>query len=154
MDDALKELETQLLAENNNDKSKQIISLFNLNFAKKNALRLDTISSLLDDVLEKVKTRLELRPNEFSNKDLIDYLNALYQAAEKSTKLSDTAESTPLITLNQQNNVVVNTANTLSRESRQRISDAVSEILNNINSKEIQDGEADSNSGESSDTQG
>ena len=153
MDDALKELETQLLAENDNDKSKQIISLFNLNFAKKNALRLDTISSLLDDVLEKVKTRLELRPNEFSNKDLIDYLNALYQAAEKSTKLSDTAENTPLITLNQQNNVVVNTANTLSRESRQRISDAVSEILNNINSKEIQDGEADSNSGESSDTQ-
>ena len=88
MDDALKELETQLLAESDNDKSKQIISLFNLNFAKKNALRLDTISSLLDDVLEKVKTRLELRPNEFSNKDLIDYLNALYQAAEKSTKLS------------------------------------------------------------------
>lgn len=149
-DNILKDMETQLLAEDDTDKTKQLIGLFNVNFAKKNALRLDTISSLLDDVLEKVKTRLELRPNEFSNKDLIDYLNALYQAAEKSTKLSGTADNVPLITLNQQNNVVVNTTNSLSRESRQRISDAVTEILNNINSKEIQDGETDLNSRESS----
>ena len=126
----LEDIATLLVNETDPDKTKRLINLFNLNFAKKNALRLDSISELIDDVIEKIGQRLQLRPDEFSNKDLIDYLNALYQAAEKSNKVVDGVDEIPAITFNQQNNVVVNTVDSLSRESKQRIAAAVAAILN------------------------
>lgn len=124
------DITTQLVKEEDPDKIKSIINLFNLNVAKKNAVRIDTLNELIDDVLSKVGERLQLRPDEFSNKDLIDYLNALYTAAEKSGKIVSGAEEIPAITINQQNNVIVNDATTLSRESRQRIAEVVAAMLN------------------------
>lgn len=124
------DITTQLVKEEDPDKIKNIINLFNLNVAKKNAVRIDTLNELIDDVLSKVGERLQLRPDEFSNKDLIDYLNALYTAAEKSGKIVSGAEEIPAITINQQNNVIVNDATTLSRESRQRIAEVVAAMLN------------------------
>lgn len=124
------DITTQLVKEEDPDKIKSIINLFNLNVAKKNAVRIDTLNELIDDVLSKVGERLQLRPDEFSNKDLIDYLNALYTAAEKSGKIVSGAEEIPAITINQQNNVIVNDATTLSRESRQRIAEVVAVMLN------------------------
>ena len=125
-----------LLEETDSDKTKNLMNIFNLNFAKKNAIRLESISDLLDDVLLKVGERLQKRPDEFSNKDLIDYLNALYQAAEKSSKIVGGAEEIPAITLNQQNNVIVSTTDGLTRESRMKIAAAVAAILNQTQLKE------------------
>lgn len=123
------DITTLLVNETDPDRTKRLINLFNLNFAKKNALRLASISELIDSVIEKIGQRLQLRPDEFSNKDLIDYLNALYQSAEKSSKVVDKTDEIPAITFNQQNNVVVSPVDSLSRESKQRIAAAVAAIL-------------------------
>lgn len=112
--------------------SSEIIDLFNASFAKKNALRLDKISDLLDDILSKIQNRIDIRYDEFSNKDLVEYLSALIQAAEKSAKLSSTSTITPMVTFNQQNNVVLdsdNILNTLDRDSRVRIANAIEAII-------------------------
>lgn len=130
------DITTQLVKEEDPDKIKNIINLFNLNVAKKNAVRIDTLNELIDNVLSKVGERLQLRPDEFSNKDLIDYLNTLYTAAEKSGKIVSGAEEIPAITINQQNNVIVNDATTLSRESRQRIAEVVAAMLNQTQQNE------------------
>ena len=146
------DITTLLVNETDPDRTKRLINLFNLNFAKKNALRLDSISELIDNVIEKIGQRLQLRPDEFSNKDLIDYLNALYQSAEKSSKVVDKTDEIPAITFNQQNNVVVSPVDSLSRESKQRIAAAVAAILSQtkaqgeteIDGKEDGDGQSNS----------
>lgn len=118
-----------LINEQDPDKTKRLVNLFNLALVKKNAVRLNTVNELIDSVLDKIGQRLEIRPDEFSNKDLIDYMNALYNAAEKSGKIISGADEIPAIQFNQQNNVIVSPVETLSRESRMRIANAVSDIL-------------------------
>ena len=118
-----------LISEQDPDKTKRLINMFNLTLVKKNAVRLNTVNELIDSVLDKIGQRLEIRADEFSNKDLIDYMNALYNAAEKSGKIISGADEIPAIQFNQQNNVIVSPVETLSRESRMRIADAVSAIL-------------------------
>lgn len=118
-----------LISEQDPEKTKRLVNLFNLTLVKKNAVRLNTVNELIDAVLDKIGQRLEIRPDEFSNKDLIDYMNALYNAAEKSGKIISGADEIPAIQFNQQNNVIVSPVETLSRESRMKIADAVSAIL-------------------------
>lgn len=132
-DKQLQDLEQLLLAESNPEKVSDLINLFNLNFAKKNAIRLDTISDLIDVVIDRVKGRLETNSDEFTNKDLIDYLSALMQAADKSGKFADKSGQIPAITFNQQNNVTVNTVDELTQESKKRIAETVEALLNNMN---------------------
>ena len=125
-----KELTNQLIKEEDVDKSKQIMNLFNLHMAKKNAIRLDTISDLIDDTLDNIKERLDNKSDEFTNKDLLDYLNALYGAAEKSSKSISDLENNPSIVVNNIGNVTVNSpANELSRESKARVAEAIKLIL-------------------------
>ena len=138
----------ELIEEKDPDKTKSLMNLFNLNFAKKNAIRLDTLSSLIDDVIAKVGQRLEERPDEFSNKDLIDYLNALYQAADKSRQVVTGMDEIPAITLNQQNNVIVNAADGLTKESKLRIAAAVNAILNQT---KLQQGDSGNNGSDEED---
>lgn len=138
----------ELIEEKDPDKTKSLMNLFNLNFAKKNAIRLDTLSSLIDDVIAKVGQRLEKRPDEFSNKDLIDYLNALYQVADKSRQIVTGMEEIPAITLNQQNNVIVNAADGLTKESKLRIAAAVNAILNQT---KLQQGDSGNNGSDEED---
>lgn len=132
------------------EETKKLLSLFNVNIAKKNAIRLDTINGLIDSVLGQVQTRLDIRPDEFSNKDLVDYLNALYQAAEKSGKTVSSVNELPTITLNQQNNQVnVSIVDGLSRESKEKIADAIKAILNS-NKSEIKLEEVEENGNQES----
>lgn len=144
----------QLIEEQDPEKAKRIVNLFNLNIAKKNALRLNSINELLDTLLEQVGTRLEKCPDEFSNKDLIDYLNALYNAAEKSNKAVNSINELPAITINQQNNIIVDPISSLSIDSRRKILDVMSALLNEAqNSTEVIeiDESTETNSGRSTD---
>lgn len=123
------ELTNLLIKEDDVDKSKQMMSLFNLHMAKKNAIRLDTISELIDDTLENIKERLAHKSDEFTNKDLLDYLNALYSAAEKSSKSISDLENNPSIVVNNIGQVTVNQAEELDRESKARVAEAIKLIL-------------------------
>ena len=54
-----------------------IVAVFNLDIAKKNLLRSAVYSDMVDKVIEEMSKRVEKTPGQFSNKELLDYMNAL-----------------------------------------------------------------------------
>lgn len=52
--------------------------------AKKNALRVLKLNDLLDQVSDKMMERFEKRPEEFSHRDLIDYMNTVSTTIERA----------------------------------------------------------------------
>lgn len=117
---------------------KDLTQLFNFNQAKKNLLRLQKLSVLNDDVVSKIERRLLERPDDFSNKDLLDYLQVINNVLDKQSKSQDDVLDKPMITYQQNNQVNVNIANDLTRESRDKITDLISEILNSGNLENLQ----------------
>lgn len=124
-----KELTDLIIKEEDPDKSKSLINLFNLHMAKQNALRLEAINGLIDNTIDNIKERLENKSDEFTNKDLIDYLNALYGAAEKSSKSINDINNSPSIVVNNIGQVNINQEDNLSRESKAKIAEAIKAIL-------------------------
>lgn len=117
---------------------KDLTQLFNFNQAKKNLLRLQKLSILNDDVVSKIERRLLERPDDFSNKELLDYLQVINSVLDKQSKSQDDVLDKPMITYQQNNQVNVNIANDLTRESRDKITNLISEILNSGNLENLQ----------------
>ena len=83
--------------------------------------------------------RLDKTPDNFNNSDLAVWMKTVQQALDSSQKNIDLQQTqTPTQTVNyqQNNNVHVSIADTLSRESRSRITDAIQKILQNVQNEE------------------
>ena len=114
-----------IIQENNPDKIKELTHLFNLNQVKKNTLRLNKLNNVLDIITDKIADRINQHSDTFTNKDLLDYLQVVQNTIDKANKSINMLDDTPTIVLNQ-----VNIGDTLNRESRQKIAEAVKNILN------------------------
>lgn len=143
----------QIVNEDDVDKIKDLTHLFNVQNAKKNALRIVKLNGLLDKVSDQAIERFEKRPGEFSNKDLLDYMTVVQNSIDRSTKALNMEEQ-PLIQINQQTSEVnVNLGeNNMNRESREKVLNAVNMLLkiaqsNNINNDVI-DAEINEKEGE------
>lgn len=126
LDSKTNELAENILNETDIDKVKDLTHLFNLNQAKKNVLRILKLNSLLDKVSDQMIERFEKRPGEFSNADLLNYMQVTQNAIDRANKALNLVDETPAIQINQ---VVINDNDTLDRESRTKIRDAVNAIL-------------------------
>lgn len=82
-----------------------------------------------------MKERIMKRADQFSNKDLLDYLNTMNTAMEKAHKQINEVDAVPAIQFNQQNNTVI-MSDGLDRESRERVFDFVKNALNNLQNLE------------------
>lgn len=111
------------------DEIKQLTQLFNLNQMKKDAVRVTKLNDILDKLDEQVYKRVEDHPDQFSNADLLNYINTIQQTVNKSTQNVSGINQMPLIQLNQQNNVINVSEDSLSRESREKIFNAVKQFL-------------------------
>lgn len=135
---SLKDMEsisTGIETEEDVDKLKNLINLFNLNIKKKEILRKETLSELQDQTINQIQKRIENRPDEFTNKELVDYMKTFSELLDKNTSLVDDDLNT--IQLNNASEVNINIGTEyLSRDSRQRISSVVSDILNSINKEQ------------------
>ena len=80
-----------------------------------------------------MEERLSKRADQFSNKDLLDYMDKISTAMDKVQKQIKDVDTTPAIQINQQN-IIMENGPELPRESRQNIIDAVNAILKNMNS--------------------
>lgn len=122
-----------LVKETDSEKVKDLTNLFNLNMIKKNTLRVLKLNELLDKVSDCMTDRFRLRSDEFSNKDLIDYMSTISSVLDKTQKNVENVDNVPTITYNQQNNQVnISIADELPRESREKITEAISAIINRI----------------------
>lgn len=128
------DLVEDILNEYDPKKIKDLTYLFNIAQTKKSVLRTLSYNTLLDRVNDQMEERLAKRADQFSNKDLLDYMDKISTAMDKAQKQIKDIDTTPAIQINQQNIILENGSEELSRESRQNVMDAVSAILKRINS--------------------
>lgn len=126
LDKSSEDLIKNIVLEQDPDKLKDLVSLFNTVQSKKNIVRVDAFSKLLDKISDQMIERFEKKPGEFSNKDLLDYLNAVRSAMDKSDIVPENI-NIPVIQNNTQVNLNIDSG--LNKESRERVADAVSSIL-------------------------
>jgi hypothetical protein len=120
----------------NVDELKNLTKLFEINQAKKNALRVIKLNNLLDKVNDQAIERFEKRPYEISNKELLDYMKVVGDEIQRSQESIAKIDESPTIQINQQNNSInVNVGeNKIDRDSKERVIDAVTQLLKAVRS--------------------
>ena len=120
------ELINQLIAETDIEKTKDLTYLFNINQNKKTMARIDKLSGLQDDLVTQFAKRISERPDEISNKELMDGIKIVQDIIERGQKQVAGVEQTPLIQINQQTNSVNigEPTSSLNRESREKVKNA------------------------------
>ncbi len=128
MSEELKEqdITEKFLTETDPKELQTIVDMFNLNIKKKNMLRTTRISEIQDSIVSQIFQRVNSRPDEFSNTDLINYFKVMQETLLKNS----TETELPTIHINQNNQVNINMDNQgLDRMSRERVANAIRNIL-------------------------
>lgn len=134
LDKGTEKIATKIVRSKDLDEVKDLTALFNLQQTKKSVLRTMTYNQLVDSIIEQMQERVSKRADQFSNKELLDYLKIMNEGIEKAQQqINSVSTAEPLIQFNQQNNtVVVNQTDQLDAASRQRVSRALSSILSKM----------------------
>ena len=135
LDDNIDQIAKDLIVENDSDKSNDLINLFNWNISKKNALRIIKLNQLYDGITDQMIERFARRKGEFSNQDLLNYLNSVEASLEKQQKNMQTTEQIAPVQIQNNTQVNVNIMDSFDTESKQRITDAIKSILKQAGKK-------------------
>jgi len=129
----------RILEADTKDELKKQFELFNITQGKKNALRIIKLNSLLDDVEDQAIERFNKKPDQVSNKELLDYMQVVSAQIERSQKYIDILEEKPMVQINKQKNELnisnITIGPQLDRESKNRVKTAVAALLKEINKK-------------------
>lgn len=128
------EILSELVQANDMEKIKDLTHLFNAHQAKRNALRINALNDVQDALVQQMADRLKKTPNNFNNTDIANWMKTVQQVMDTSQKTVEQVDTIPAITYQQTNNTQVNVSvvDSLSRESRTRITDAIQKILQNV----------------------
>ena len=124
-----------IVAAPNKEELEKQFQLFNMNQVKKNALRIIKLNDLLTKVEDLALERFEKRPDQVSNKELLDYMNAVSNQIEKAQNFSKETFSTEVggIKIRQEKTEVnINVAPVLNRNEKDRVVDVISVLLNQM----------------------
>lgn len=120
------DMKNRLMSTSSKKELEEIVSIFNLDIAKKNLMRSAVYSDLVDKVIDEMSKRVEKTPGQFSNKDLLEYMNALQAQLSKNTLEN---KELPNIAI-QQNIVNVNSPlSDFDRDSKNRMREVLKNIL-------------------------
>lgn len=131
-----KEIADSIIKEDDVEKVKDLTALFNLNQRKKNVVRLMRLNGLLDTISDQMINRFEHKADEFSNHDLLDYMQVVQSTIDRTQKSLDLIAETPAIQVNTQNNVNINVDSGLDRDARERVANAIKAILGKVDELE------------------
>lgn len=128
------DLSEQLINESNPAQLENIIDLFNVSFQKKNILRIQKLNELQDKIQTQIEKRLDNKIDEFSNKDLIDYFKVMQDSIIKNSDNAEMQNAKVIQIIQNQTNVQNNLQESkpLSRESKEKISEAVQLMLSKL----------------------
>ena len=129
LDEQTRDLAQKILDEQDIDKVKNLTNLFNLNAQKRNVMRVIKMNGLLDSVTDQIVERFERRPDNFSNEELLKYMQVTENAIDRANKNLNLVEETPPIQYQQNNQVNINIVDSLDRDSRDRVLDYVNSVL-------------------------
>lgn len=139
LDFELVQLSQNISTETNSDKLNELIQLFNTNQYKKNIIRNQQFNALLDKLLTQMEQRVDKRADTFSNKDLLDYMVVVQQAINKNEERFQETEAVPLIQINKNEINVHSDLPELSKESKEKVKDAIGKILKQSKLQDIPD---------------
>jgi hypothetical protein len=121
----------ELTSERDKQKMQAIEQQFNEIQRKKQLARVSKLSDVQDMLADQFYKRISQRPDEISNKEMLDGMKVIQDLMEKSQKHTESIEEIPqLIQINQ---TEVNVGNNLNRDSRERVKNAVLGLLDSIN---------------------
>lgn len=104
--------------------------LFNMNQSKKNALRVIKLESLLGRVEDQTIARFENRPDQVSNKELLDYIQVISAQIDRSQKKVDDLSNKEIIVQKPINSTVnINVGQQLSQDDKEVTLEAVRSIM-------------------------
>lgn len=140
------EIVNNLVGATTKDELKRQIELFNLNQSKKNAIRIVKLEQTMAQVEDKIVERFNKRPEQLSNRELIDFLNTISGQIDRSQKIVDSVETkdlerqmvtniTPKETGNQYN---INLGTDLNRENKDNVVDAIKDILSLLQNTNVE----------------
>lgn len=133
LDVAEKEIIAKIIEAPTRSELQQQFDAFNINQSKKNALRIVKLNSLLGKVEDQAIARFEKRPDQISNKELLEYINVISGQIDRAQKNVDTLSAAPMISVAaQKTDVTINVGNDLSRDSKERVMDAISALLKQV----------------------
>lgn len=119
---------------------KSYVDMFKLNIAKKNAVRIAKYQNLLDAVVDQGLARAEKHPDEFTNKEIIDYIKVMQEQINTSKDAIEHIEDQPLVQINNQKNEVnINLDSGLSRESKTKVIDAIRALVQQVTAPEAEE---------------
>ena len=129
LDEKTQQIAQEIIEEQDIDRVKDLTALFNLNAQKRNVMRVIKMNNLLDKVTDQVIERFDKRPDNFSNDDLIKYMQVTENAIDKASKNLNLVEETPPIQLMQNNQVNINIGSDLDRDGRERVLNTVANLI-------------------------
>ena len=140
VDDKAKEISKEIAKAESKNELDSLYDVFKINDTKKNIFRINKLNHLLDKVTDEAMARFENRPGEMSNKEVIDYMNVIQNQIERSKNTVDSIKEINAVQVNNTVNVNINNeVSTLSRESREKIIDAIKNILTSTSNDTIID---------------
>ena len=123
------ELLNQIVEEDDFEELKNLTHKFNAHQAKRQILRVNALNNVQDALISQMIERLTKTPDNFANKDISDWMKVVQMVMDVSQKGVEHVDEMPTI-INQQNTQVnINVADSLPKESRDRITEAIKLIL-------------------------
>lgn len=127
----------EIVTETDINKTKDLTYLFNLNQNKKTMVRVNKQSELLDVLTDQTIKRVKEKPDQLSNEDLTRLMKTVSDLIDKGSNQINRGDEAPLIQFNQQNNDINMDGNSgLSRESRDKVKNAVMSLLKKMSEQE------------------
>lgn len=138
IDTKLVTLVDDIMEEQDPNKTKDLVELFNWNISKKNIARIHKLNNLYDSITDQMVERVEKRADQFSNSDLIDYVKTIQGAIDINTKNLSSVQDPPMIVQQNNTQINVNVADSFDREAKARILAAVQETLKQAQTNYVQ----------------
>ena len=121
------DLTNQIIEEKDAGKLEDLTKLFLLNKKKKDLARINKLSNLIDTIDDEVINRLNEEPESFNNDQLVKYMTATQQITDNITQ---GIENVPMIQINNQKNEIHIDDSGLNKESRAKVLEVITSILN------------------------
>lgn len=128
------ELIDSILQEKDIDKLKDLTHVFNAFQAKRQILRANALNDVQDALVAQMARRLQETPNNFNNNDIAMWMKTVQQALDSTQTNIRGIDDVPTIVNQNNTQINVNVEDNLSRESREKIMDALQAILGSVES--------------------
>lgn len=129
VDAKISSLMEDIMEEQDPNKTKDLVDLFNWHMSKKNVARIQKLNNLYDSITDQMVERVDKRADQFSNSDLLDYVKTIQSAIDINTKNLSNVQEPPMIVHQNNTQINLNVVDSFDSDAKARILAAVQATL-------------------------